>query len=54
MLKIKGKKAIETEVLVWTIVGIIILILSIVGYIILTKKDLSLLEFIKNLFRFGG
>ena len=48
----KEKKAIEIEVLTWWIIAIAILVLLAVGFIILRKKDISAIEFIKNLFRF--
>jgi len=51
-MKIK-KGAIEFEVLVWWIIGIIILILIIIGYFILSGKGNYLIEHIKNIFRFG-
>lgn len=49
-----NKKAIAVESLVWIIVAVVILVVIIAGYVIITKKDISLIEFIKNLFRFRG
>lgn len=49
---IKEKKALEFETLVLIIVAVVILIVLIGGYVILRQKDISALEFIKNLFRF--
>ncbi len=49
-----NKKAIEMEVLVWWIVAAVILIVVVGGLIILRAKNISLLELIKNLFRFRG
>ena len=51
-MKLKNKKALEIEILVYIIVAVVILIVVIVGYILVTKKNISALEFIKNLFRF--
>lgn len=49
----KNKKGMEIEALAWWIIAVIILIVLIVGFIILRQKDVSAIEFIKNLFRFG-
>lgn len=49
----KGKKGMEIETLGWWIIAVIILIVLVVGYVILRQKDVSAIEFIKNLFRFG-
>jgi len=54
MLKIKEKKAIIESTIVWIIIGVIILTVLVVASVILAKKGVSLLEFIKNLFRFGS
>ncbi len=51
--RMKNKKAIEVEMLAWWIIALVILVVLIVGFIVLKQKDVSALEFIKNLFRFG-
>ena len=48
------KKGLEARTLVLWIVAIVILIVFIAGFIILRQKDISMMEFIKNLFRFRG
>ena len=50
----KGKRGLEIEALVWIIVAVVILIVMVAAFIILRQKDVSMLEFIKNLFRFRG
>lgn len=51
--KLSNKKGIEMQTLVLWIVAVAILIIVIMGYVILTRKDISVIEFVKNLFRFG-
>ena len=48
----KSKEGIEIEVLVWWIVAAVILIVMVVAFIILKNKEISMIELIKNLFRF--
>jgi len=52
--KIFRKRGMETETLGWWIIAIAILVIVIVGFIILKGKGISAIEYIKNLFRFGG
>jgi len=40
------------EMLAWWLIAIIIFVLMVAGYIILKNKDISILEYIKNLFIF--
>jgi len=50
----RGKKGIETEMLGWWIIAIVVLVIMIAGYIILKGKGIDAIEYIKNLFRFGN
>ncbi|HUS50682.1 MAG TPA: hypothetical protein VMZ91_10985 [Candidatus Paceibacterota bacterium] len=50
---LKEKKAVEIDVLTWWFIAIAICIVMVVAFIILRKKDISAIEFIKNLLRFG-
>ena len=50
----KNKKGIEMEMLAYWIIAIAVLALIVVGYLILKTKNISALDYIKNLFRFGG
>jgi len=50
--RIENKKAaIELETLGWIILGLVIFVVIIVGYIYLTGHGISALDFLKNLFR---
>ena len=49
----KNKKGIAMSALAWWIIAVVLLLVVIAGYIILRQKNISALEFIKNLFRFG-
>jgi hypothetical protein len=49
----KDKKGIEIETLVWIIVAVIILAVMVISFIVMKNKDMGVVEFIKNLFRFG-
>jgi len=55
-VKIKrGKKAdIELETLAWWIIGAVVLVLIVIGYIVLSGKGAGMIEHIKNLFRLRG
>ena len=46
------KRSMETEMLGWIILGVIVLILVVIGIIILTGKGTGAIAYIKNLFRF--
>jgi hypothetical protein len=49
-----NKKAIETQVIIWFLIAIVILVF--VGYFIffvIIKKEWGALEFIRNIFRFN-
>ncbi len=48
----KNKKGVETEMLFWMLVAIIVLILVVGGYFFLRGKGFGALDFIKNAFRF--
>lgn len=50
----KNKKAIALNFLGWLILSIAIFVLVVIAIVILTGKADSAIEFIKNLFRFGG
>jgi hypothetical protein len=50
---VRDKKGIEMETLVWIIVAVVILAVMIIGFIIMRDKDMGIVEFIKNMFRFG-
>jgi multisubunit Na+/H+ antiporter MnhB subunit len=49
---LRGKRAMELEVLGWIILSLVILAILVVAYIYLNKQNLSAGEFLKNLFRF--
>jgi flagellar basal body-associated protein FliL len=49
----KSKKAIETEFLIWIIIGIAILVLAVILFAQAKTKGVNLLEYLKTLFRFG-
>ena len=54
MFKGRGKKGIESEVMVWWIIAIVVLAVMLVGYFILKSRGIGAIEFIKNMFRFGN
>ena len=54
MKKMKNKKGIELDMLAWWIIGLIALIVLVVVAMILAGKGSGAINFIKNLFRFGG
>lgn len=50
-----GKKgAMEMEQIAYWIIGFIVLVIVVAGYMILRGKGGGALDFVKNLFRFGG
>lgn len=49
---LRDKGAEMAQVLVYIIIAVIILVVVVTGIIILAKKDVSFIEFIKNLFIF--
>ncbi len=53
MNKKEDKKAMETEMLGWWIIALVVLAIMLIGYFILKDKGVGAIEFIKNLFRFG-
>ena len=50
----KNKKGIEIEMLGWWIIALAVLVLLIIGVVILRAKGINALDYIKDLFRFGG
>ena len=42
------------EMLVWMIIAIVILVIMAAAYFILRGKGINALDYVKNLFRFGG
>lgn len=50
----KKKGAIELETIAYWIIALLVLTVLIVAYIVLKGKGVGAIEFIKNLFRFGG
>ncbi len=48
----KNKKGIELEILAWWIIAVVVLVIIVVALIILNTKGISLIDFIKDLFRF--
>lgn len=50
-----GKKGdMELETIAYWIIGLAILVVVVIGFMILKNKNLGAVEFVKNLFRFGG
>jgi len=49
-----NKRGIELEMLGWWILGLVVLVIVVIGIVILKGKGVGALEFIKNIFRFGG
>jgi len=49
----KKKAAIELDMLGWIVLGAVVFIVILVGYLILKGKGASALEYIKNLLSFG-
>jgi hypothetical protein len=50
----RKKGDIEIETIAYWIIGLAILVVAVIGFIILRGKNIGALDFIKNLFRFGG
>lgn len=50
---LKKKKGMETEMMGWWIIGIAVLVIMIGGYFILREKGIDVIEYLKNLLRFG-
>lgn len=51
----KGKKkGLETEILIPLLIGLVILVIGLAAYFILTGRDVNILKYIENIFRFGG
>ncbi len=48
----KDRKGVLTTTLIWIIVGVLILAVVLFMIYYLNKKDISLMEYIQNLFRF--
>lgn len=54
-MKKEGRKgAMEMEQIAYWIIGFIVLVIVVVGYMILKGKGVGAISFIKNLFRFGA
>ena len=51
-LRKKGKKGMEIEMLAWLLIGVLVLVVVVVGYLLLKGKGVGAIEYIKNLFRF--
>lgn len=52
--KKEGKRgAIELETLAWWLIGFAVFVLMVIGYLIARGRVGGVLEYIKNLFRFG-
>ena len=49
-----GKKAFELDVLGWIIIGVLTLAVVAISVFILIGKGNSAIDFIKDLFKFGG
>ena len=49
-----NKKGMELEALGWWVLAIAVLVLVLAGYFVLQNKGVGAIEFLKNLFRFGG
>lgn len=55
MLMKKGKKAdFDMDQLAWWLAGVAILVIGVLGALIMTGKLTGGMNFIKNLFNFGG
>ncbi len=53
MVKFK-RGAIEIEFASWMIIALIVGVIAIIGILVLKGKATSMVDFLKNLFRFGG
>jgi hypothetical protein len=55
MKKGMGKKGdMEIDTIIYWIIGLAILVVAVIGFMILKNKNIGAVEFIKNIFRFGG
>lgn len=50
---LRHKRGMESEMLGWWIIGIVLLVIMLMGYFILKDRGISAIEYLKNLFRFG-
>ncbi|MBS3091333.1 hypothetical protein J4217_02705 [Candidatus Pacearchaeota archaeon] len=50
----KKKGEISTEMVVWIVIAILVLIIFVVLSIYLRAKGIGAIEFVKNIFRFGS
>ena len=50
---LKSKRSMELEMLGWIIMGVVVLVIVVVGLIILSKKGIGVVDFLKNIFTFG-
>jgi len=50
---IKNKKGMEMEMLGWWILAIAVLVITLLGYFILSGKGIDAIDYLKNLFKFG-
>jgi predicted membrane channel-forming protein YqfA (hemolysin III family) len=48
-----SKKAMEIEYLIWLMIGIVILVAGVILYVVASKKGIGIVEYIKNIIRFG-
>jgi len=53
-MKRMSKKGMEIETIVWMIVIIVFLVIMVGGFIYLKIKGINAIDYIRNLFRFGG
>lgn len=50
----KKKGDVEFDELIPWLIGLVLFALMVIGYFYLKNKDINLIEYIKNLFRFRG
>ena len=48
-----NKRGIVADYLPWLIIGVVVLVIILLAIFVLREKGISLIEQIKNLFRFG-
>jgi len=53
-MNMKNKKAIITDYLGWLILAAAVLIIIVIAIAIMKGKGVSIISYIKNIFRFGG
>ncbi len=51
---LRNKKGLEIEMLGWWLIGLAVLVVVVIGYMILSGKGASAIQYIKNLIRFRG